>query len=139
MTVYSIASDGSTRPLSPVQCANEDQELQQLLEKTPDLLPGDQIHPDDPCRWLLVRRELPVPDPATGISRWSIDHVFADQNAIPTLVECKRFLDSRARREVVGQMLEYAANGQHYWSAEGRSRSSRPRPPRRPERASTRP
>lgn len=35
---------------------------------------------------------------------------------MPTLVECKRFDDFRARREVVGQMLDYAANGKEYWS-----------------------
>ncbi len=29
---------------------------------------------------------------------------------IPTLVEVKRSTDSRIRREVVGQMLDYAAN-----------------------------
>ncbi|MFQ5699698.1 MAG: hypothetical protein ACE5IL_15640, partial [Myxococcota bacterium] len=118
MAAYSITKNHSTLPLKRISCADEEQELQQLLEKTPDLLPGEQIQPDDPCRWLLIRRELPVPDPATGSNRWSIDHVFADQHAIPTLVECKRFLDSRARREVVGQILEYAANGPYYWSAD---------------------
>lgn len=86
-----------------------------LLEKNYDLLPGDQIDPDDPRRWLLVKREMPVPDPATGSDRWSIDFFFVDQHGIPTFVECKRFADTRARREVVGQMLEYAANGHHYW------------------------
>ena len=33
-------------------------------------------------------------------------------------MECKRFSDTRSRREVVGQMLEYAANGHYYWSKE---------------------
>lgn len=37
---------------------------------------------------------------------------------MPTFVECKRFDDTRSRREVVGQMLEYAANGHHYWTSE---------------------
>jgi hypothetical protein len=117
-TAFEIAPDGSAKPLPRWRCRNEDRDLQQLLAKTPDLLPGDQIDPEDPRRWLLVRRELAVPDPSTGADRWSIDHVFADQDAIPTLVECKRFVDARARREVVGQMLEYAANGHHYWQGE---------------------
>ena len=34
---------------------------------------------------------------------------------MPTLVEVKRSSDTRIRREVVGQMLEYAANGLRYW------------------------
>ena len=59
---------------------------------------------------------MPVPDPTTGIDRWSIDFFLADQSAIPTFVECKRYADTRARREVVGQMFEYAANGHYYWT-----------------------
>jgi hypothetical protein len=35
--------------------------LQTLLARYPDLLPGDQITPDDPRRWLLVAREMAVP------------------------------------------------------------------------------
>jgi hypothetical protein len=41
--------------------------------------------------------------------------VFLDQDAIPTLVEVKRSSDTRIRREVVGQMLDYAANGARHW------------------------
>lgn len=81
-----------------------------------DLLPGDQISPDDPCQWLLIRREMPVPDPTTGLNLWNIDFLFADQNGMPTFVECKRFNDTDSRRKVVGQMLEYAANGHYYWT-----------------------
>ena len=115
-TVYTIQADGSTEPMTRVRCKNEDLELQLILEKNHDLLPGDQISPEDPCRWLLIKREMPVPDPSTGVDRWSIDFVFADQYAVPTFVECKRFEDTRSRREVVGQMFEYAANGHYYWT-----------------------
>ncbi len=48
----------------------------------------------------------------------SLDHLFLDQDAIPTLVEVKRSTDSRIRREVVGQMLDYAANAVAYWPVE---------------------
>ena len=41
--------------------------------------------------------------------------MFIDQDAIPTLVEVKRSSDTRLRREVVGQMLDYAANVVAYW------------------------
>src|SRR3954451_13322596 len=50
--------------------------------------------------------------------RWSLDHLFVDQDAVPTLVEVKRSSDTRIRREVVGQLLEYAANGTRYWPVE---------------------
>lgn len=105
--LYVIAEDGTTTPMSSIYCKNEDHELQWILVKNPDLLPGDQIKPSDPRRWLLVRREMPVPDPITGGGRWSIDAFLVDQDGIPTFIECKRYGDTRARREVVGQMLEY--------------------------------
>src|SRR4051794_12230288 len=41
-----------------------------------------------------------------GSSRWSLDHLFVDQEGVPTLVEVKRSSDTRARREVVAQMLD---------------------------------
>lgn len=41
-----------------------------------------------------------------------------DHEAVPTVVEVKRSTDTRIRREVVGQMLDYAANGVRYWPVE---------------------
>ena len=89
--------------------------LQGLLEHHPQLLAGYQMSRGAPRRFLLVRREAPVADHEGGGGRWSIDHVFIDQDGIPTLVEVKRSTDARIRREVVGQMLDYAANGVWYW------------------------
>jgi hypothetical protein len=87
--------------------------LQQLLENHPSLLAGDQTS-GDPRRWLLVRREASVPDEEGASGRWSLDHLYLDQDGIPTLVEVKRSTDTRIRREVVGQMLDYAANAVAY-------------------------
>ncbi len=89
--------------------------LQELIAEYPELLAGDQIDPEDPPRWLLVTREAGVPDAAHASDRWSLDHLLLDHRATPTLVEVKRSSDSRIRREVVGQMLEYAANATRYW------------------------
>ncbi len=89
--------------------------LQQLLATHADLLAGEQINRDVPRRWLLVTREMSVPDELDGPGRWSLDHLFLDQDGVPTLVEVKRSCDSRIRREVVGQMLDYAANAVAYW------------------------
>jgi hypothetical protein len=91
--------------------------LQALIAKFPSLLAGDQMGTEAPRRWLLVRREARVSD-SEGGTRWSVDHLFLDQDAVPTLVEVKRSSDSRIRREVVGQMLDYAANGVVYWPVE---------------------
>lgn len=114
--VYGIKEDGSSDPLEQVHCRDEARELQLILEKNPDLLPGDQIDPEDPRQWLLIKREMPVPDPSTGSNRWSVDLFLADQDATPTFVECKRFKDTRCRREVVGQVFEYVANAYEYWT-----------------------
>src|SRR3954464_787034 len=78
--------------------------LQLLLASCPELLPGDQINPEDPRRWLLVSREVLIPGEEGGSGRWSLDHLFLDQAAVPTFVECKRSSDTRGRREVIGQM-----------------------------------
>ena len=71
-----------------------------------------------PRRWLLVDREVGVPMQEGGAGQLSLDHLFLDQDAVPTLVEVKRSSDTRIRREVVGQMLDYAAHAVAYWSAE---------------------
>ena len=92
--------------------------LQELLAKYPSLLAGDQINSASPRRWLLVAREAALPAQENGPDRWSVDHLFLDQDAIPTIVEVKRSTDTRIRREVVGQMLDYAANGVLYWPLE---------------------
>lgn len=116
--IFAIQPDGTSVLVPAVRCSDEERELQRTLESNLDLLPGDQIDPDDPRRWLLIRREMPVPSPSTGTDLWNIDFLLCDQDAMPTFVECKRHDDTRARREVVGQMLDYVANGQHYWTAE---------------------
>lgn len=95
-----------------------EEKLQILLARYPDLLPGDQINPESPCRWLLVTREFGVPDGLEEPDRWSLDHLFLDQDGVPTFVECKMASNTQARRDVVAQMLDYAANGIEYWNME---------------------
>jgi hypothetical protein len=82
------------------------------------LLAGNQIDIEKPRKWLLVSREAALPSEENGSDRWSVDHLFLDQDAVPTLVEVKRSSDTRIRREVVGQMLDYAANAVVYWPVE---------------------
>lgn len=96
--------------------------LQRLLETHPSVLAGDQFNGPEPKRWLLICRETGVPAQDAGSDRWSLDHLFVDQHGVPTLVEVKRSSDTRIRREVIGQMFDYAANAVVYWPA-GRIRS----------------
>lgn len=59
-----------------------------------------------------------VPHGDGASDRWSVDHLLLDQHGVPTLVEVKRSSDTRIRREVVGQLLEYAANVDVYWPSD---------------------
>lgn len=92
--------------------------FQELIANHPELLPGELINPSKPRRWILVKREMGIPDEEEGGNRWSLDHLFLDQDGIPTLVEVKTVGDPRARREVVAQMLDYAANAVLNWKVE---------------------
>jgi hypothetical protein len=56
-----------------------------------------------------------VPAAAGAGATWSLDHLFVSGEGVPVLVEVKRSSDTRLRREVVGQMLDYAANAVRYW------------------------
>ncbi len=118
MSEIFLINEGET--LVPLRQKAYDSEdlLQTLLEKYPSLLAGDQVNLKAPRRWLLVKREAAVPGEEKGSGRWSLDHLFLDQEGVPTLVEVKRSTDTRIRREVVGQLLDYAANGVKYWPVE---------------------
>ncbi len=115
--IFLIQNDGQ---LVEMNEATYDSEalLQELLATYPSLLAGSQINPGAPRRWLLIMREAGIASEEDGANRWSVDHLFLDQDGIPTLVEVKRSSDTRIRREVVGQMLDYAANAVVYWPIE---------------------
>jgi hypothetical protein len=83
--------------------------LQGLIASHPEILAGDES--GERSRWVLVKWEA-------GVGVGSLDHLFLDEAGVPTLVEVKRSSDSRARREVVAQMLDYAANSTTSWNVE---------------------
>jgi hypothetical protein len=91
--------------------------LQALLAEHPEVLAGGEPNGDS-HGWVLVKREAGVADMENGSGRWSLDHLFLDSEGVPTFVEVKRSSDTRARREVVAQMLDYAANGTAFWNVE---------------------
>jgi hypothetical protein len=85
--------------------------LQTFLQEYPQIIPGKQIDPgsEDPFHFLLLRREMPI-------GSWSLDHLYVDQRGILTLVETTLFQNPESRREVIGQIIEYAANATEFWS-----------------------
>ena len=117
MGVFVLTEAQGLVALTPSEFVRED-DFQQLLEKYPALLSGSESDIKSARRWLLIKREMAVPAEDGGSDRWSLDHLFVDQEGVPTLVEVKRQSDTRLRREVVGQMLDYAANAVVYLPVE---------------------
>lgn len=113
-SIFMITEAGSLLAMDQRPFPEEDS-FQHLLERYPELLSGDLIDPGEPRRWILIGREPGIPDGAGASSRWSADHLFLDQDGIPTIVEVKRAENDDVRRKVVAQILEYAANAVAYW------------------------
>jgi hypothetical protein len=89
--------------------------LQKLIAQHPEVLVDETVG-QGPL--LLVHQEAAVSDQQDAGGRWSLDHLYVDSHGVPTLVEVKRSSDTRVRREVVAQMLDYAANAKLSFSAE---------------------
>ncbi|MFJ2195376.1 hypothetical protein [Streptomyces violaceusniger] len=92
-------------------------EFQELLARHPRVLNFGSLADGRPLRLVLVAREMGVSTSVESSPAYWLDHLFVDADGVPTLVEVKRASDTRIRREVVGQMLDYAANGARYWPA----------------------
>ncbi|MET9117207.1 hypothetical protein ABZX38_23855 [Streptomyces longwoodensis] len=110
--VFIVGSD--LQALEPATFETEE-EFQELLARHPRVLDFGSLADGRPLRLVLVAREMGVPTSAESGPAYWLDHLFVDADAVPTLVEVKRASDTRIRREVVGQMLDYAANGAGYW------------------------
>lgn len=96
--------------LRPKAYASEDV-LQEALANFPQVIAGRSTDEDgEPSPLVLVAREIGIPT-----TQLSLDHLFLDHEAVPVLVEVKRASDTRIRREVVAQMLDYAANAAANW------------------------
>lgn len=105
--------DGSALRALPRAEVQLEADLQELVAQYPELLNGDDDFMSGQ-RWLLIRREQGIAAGEAEGDRFSVDHLFVDQDGIPTLVEVKRASDTRIRRKVVAQMLDYAANAQSF-------------------------
>lgn len=113
-TIYMKNKDGILIELMETPYDSE-KIFQELIEQYPMILAGNQINPDNPRQWILISREMAIPITGNSDSYGYLDHLFIDQDGIPTFVEVKRSTNSEIRRQVVGQMLDYAANATVYW------------------------
>jgi hypothetical protein len=110
-SIFVIGADNRLNEFRRTEYGSEDV-FQKILADHPAMLRGAA---GSKGKLILVQREKAVPDQIDGAERWSLDHLFLDADGVPVLVEVKQASDTRARREVVAQMLDYAANGVAYW------------------------
>lgn len=82
--------------------------LQELLASDARLLGGASTGDAARRRWILHTREGVIYG-ASG-QAWSADHIFVDDEGVPTVVEVKRGTNTQIRREIVGQLLDYTSN-----------------------------
>ena len=107
-----VSTGGELKPMEPKEFPSEG-DLQLLVDRHPEMLADERI--TSGSDWITVKREMGIPGGDEGGDRWRVDHLLIDTEAIPTFVEVKRSSDARARREVVGQMLDYVAKVATQW------------------------
>ena len=97
--IYHLDGLGNATALENRPCDAE-ATLQKLLADHPEVLAGEQTDAARQPKWLLIQREMPVPGEEGGSGKWSLDHLFLDQDGVPTFVEVKRSTNRELRREV---------------------------------------
>lgn len=105
-----LKADGSTtrpRRIAFTDKTFEEGWLQELIRKYPDMLPVSDIEPDF-APLVSVGREV-------GTASGQIDNLFLSPQGYLTIVETKLWRNPEARREVVGQIIDYAKDVNH-WS-----------------------
>ncbi|MBE9187835.1 hypothetical protein IQ270_25130 [Microcoleus sp. LEGE 07076] len=112
--IYLIQDDDRLVEMMEQPYDSEDQ-LQDLLVTYPNLIAGDQIDRATARKWLLISREAAAPADEETAVQWSLDHLFLDQNAVPTLVDVRRTPNAELRQKVLGQSIDYAANAVVHW------------------------
>lgn len=110
-SLFFMSQDGAAS-LANEAAYRAESDLQRIVADNPQLLMRDPSSIGKAL--MLVRQEYPVRDPDDDSIFFSLDHLFLDQDGVPVLVEVKRSSDARIRREVVGQMLDYASRTR-YW------------------------
>lgn len=102
-TPIEITTDGvgRLRRLALTESVFAESWLQQLIHENPSLLPVDDLRPTI-GELMSLGREIPT-------RAGPIDNLFVDSNGTVVIVETKLWRNPEARREVVGQIIDYAA------------------------------
>ena len=109
MTLVVLNDRGALKLIQPALegSARREQAMRDLIYDHPEILP---IHALDPSYSpvFTVARELSIP----GVG--FVDVLLADERGRLVVVECKLWRNPQARREVVGQILDYARELSRY-------------------------
>ena len=88
---------------------SEERDLQSAIYDDPSIL--DEAWPEgESPSWAFICREKSIPIDSIPQHDLSLDLLFVDEDAQPTLVETKLSSNIEIRRTIVGQLLEYAAH-----------------------------
>jgi hypothetical protein len=105
------STGGTARPLHRVPLvglgAHDEKWLQALLFAHPAIIPIDVIDPGAGAV-IPICRELPIPKDGSTVYLY-LDLLGVTRQGRLVLVECKLWRNPQARREVIAQILEYAA------------------------------
>jgi hypothetical protein len=88
-------------PLKPSNDAVSEAKIQTLVHEHPECLPITEIDP-------MFSGPVPICTELNAPPAGSIDNFMVTPSGLPVLVECKLWQNPEARREVVGQILDYA-------------------------------
>ena len=83
-------------------------EMKEQVFQTEDVL-QKIIEEDHECRLFLVSREMRIMESDDSSNSFSLDHLLVGEDGIPVLVEVKRSTNTQIRREIVGQIMDYAS------------------------------
>lgn len=83
-------------------------DLQKIIKDNPHLL-ARSMESGTLNKLFFIRQEINVKESEESGVYYYLDHLLVDEDGIPVLVEVKRSTDTRIKREVVGQMLDYAS------------------------------
>lgn len=114
--LFFVSEDQRVQEMNEVNIKDMlESKLQEIVEKNPDLLTREWD--DQPRKLFLVAREKEVHAEEDAGNSFSLDHLLVDSEGVPILVEVKRSTDTRIRREVAAQMLDYACRASS-WNIE---------------------
>ena len=102
-----LMNDGQANEMQ-VKKYDKEAYLQKIIKDNPNLL-ARSLDDGTFKKLYLVKQEYSIKELEYGHISYSLDHFMVDEEGIPVLVEVKRSTDTRIKREVVAQMLDYAS------------------------------